>query len=900
MFRALRMLAASAVLLAAPAALAHPVTVDGNPMEWFTRAPSSQNLGIVARNAQAQGELIWADATGDARTDISMPEVQGDIVAFQITGNASGVGFLLRRTPGATFTGQPVQVQIAIDVDRVAGSGQQFFAAFADTKVNDNARWEYLVQTLFGSGTGAQVIDTSFTKVADAQVAVGAGGDIEMFVPWSALGLSGPPSAPLRFSVATFRAQSNDLTVDIGGGGISNAVDAITNYGNPVATNYPNSWADLMDGTLDYWLDVWFDTSGEVYAPLLVDRFVPAPAATTSDEWYTVRNVSPGTLPLGAGFHIGDEETVDGTEGMFTFPAGATLAPGATYTIARLGSTYQAYFGKAPDAELPPSTSATIPDMLPYPAWTNNANSTSNTMQLANTGDELLVLDPQATILDVVVYGTGVYPGVTSLTPVPGSGVIAVRNPSTQDTDDCKVDFANSGAQCVNDAACGSTCKTCSLNACTPKPTGTSCSDGNACNGDETCDNTGTCKPGTAPNCNDGNPCTTDACDMTLGCTHASVMDGTSCSDGNACNGMETCQSGACVTSTPPLCDDGNPCTQDLCDPLGGCQFPPQPPGFSCSDGNACNGAETCDGNGTCKAGTPLDCNDGNPCTSDACDATMGCTHQNVMMGTSCADGNACNGAETCDGNGTCKAGTPLDCNDGNPCTADSCDAVMGCKHANVMMGTACSDGNPCNGLETCDGNGACKSGTAPTCDDASDCTADSCDPAMGCKSTPVSDGTACGDANCAGMCMGGTCMCASTTSSTSSTSSSSSSTTSTTSGTGGGTGGTGGATTSTTSGTGGSGGATTSTTSGAGGMGGAGGSTTSGTTTNSTATTGTFTTGAGTGGGGGGTMTDSGCGCRAAGEDASGPSPAWLLSLLAFAARRPRWGRKRPQTPAR
>src|SRR5262249_28177622 len=34
-----------------------------------------------------------------------------------------------------------------------------------------------------------------------------------------------------------------------------------------------------------------------------------------------------------------------------------------------------------------------------------------------------------------------------------------------------------------------------------------------------------------------------------------------------------------------------------------------------CSDGNACNGTETCTG-GACHAGTPLNCNDGNACTT--------------------------------------------------------------------------------------------------------------------------------------------------------------------------------------------------------------------------------------------------------------------------------------------
>jgi MYXO-CTERM domain-containing protein len=746
MSRAIQILATSAALLIAPAAFAHPVTVDGNATEWFTRAPNSQNLGLVARNATQQGELVWLDAVGDARTDLSAPEVQGDIVAFQITGNATGVGFLLRRTPGTSFTGQPVQVQIAVDVDRTAGNGQEFFAAFADTKVSNNARWEFLVQTLFGSGGTAQVIDTAFNKVADAQAVVGSGGDVEIYVPWSTFGLSAPPTSPLRFSVATFRAQNNDLTVDIPGANISNAVDAVTNYGDPRASAYPNTWIDLQDGTLDYWLDVWFATTGEVYAPLVVDRFASDAPGGSSDEWFVVKNMSPDSLPLGGGFHIGDEETPDGTEGMFTFPASAALAAGASFTVARLGSTYQTYFGKAPDAELPPSTSAGIADMLPYPAWTNGASSTSNSMQLANAGDELLVLDPQATILDIAAWGSVAYAGITSLTPVPGASAVAVRN--NQDTDDCKVDFTLTGAQCLNDASCANACKSCVMNACANKAQGTACPDATVCNGAETCSNTGVCTPGQALDCNDNNVCTTDACSAATGCTHANAADGTSCSDGNACNGVETCTAGACTTSTPPICNDGNPCTLDQCDSIGGCQYPPATAGTACLDGNACNGSEACDGNGVCAAAAPLTCNDSNPCTTDTCDPTSGCTFQNSQAGAACADGNVCNGAETCDGAGVCAAGTALACDDNNPCTTDGCDTTTGCTHQNVSAGVACSDGNVCNGAETCNGAGACSPGTVPSCDDGNVCTMDECDPSTGCSHPSASAGSSCADAD--------------------------------------------------------------------------------------------------------------------------------------------------------
>ena len=42
---------------------------------------------------------------------------------------------------------------------------------------------------------------------------------------------------------------------------------------------------------------------------------------------------------------------------------------------------------------------------------------------------------------------------------------------------------------------------------------------------------------------------------------------------------------------------------------------------------------------------------------------------------------------------GTC-VGTPINCDDGNPCTTDSCDPVTGC--INTPNSNACDDGNVC------------------------------------------------------------------------------------------------------------------------------------------------------------------------------------------------------------
>src|SRR5512140_1794550 len=80
---------------------------------------------------------------------------------------------------------------------------------------------------------------------------------------------------------------------------------------------------------------------------------------------------------------------------------------------------------------------------------------------------------------------------------------------------------------------------------------------------------------------------------------------------------------------------------------------------------------------GTPACAASADCDDVNPCTVDRCESGA-CTHAPAPEGTSCADSDACNGEETCDAAGQCAAGTPVAIDDGNACTADSCDPATG------------------------------------------------------------------------------------------------------------------------------------------------------------------------------------------------------------------------------
>jgi RHS repeat-associated protein len=80
--------------------------------------------------------------------------------------------------------------------------------------------------------------------------------------------------------------------------------------------------------------------------------------------------------------------------------------------------------------------------------------------------------------------------------------------------------------------------------------------------------------------------------------------------------------------------------------------------------------------------------------------------------GASCSDGNPCNGEESCRSS-ACQPGTPPSVDDGNACTADSCDPIAGVTHApnTEMEGRAC--GGACNVCSA----GACAPAATDVCD---------------------------------------------------------------------------------------------------------------------------------------------------------------------------------------
>jgi hypothetical protein len=115
-----------------------------------------------------------------------------------------------------------------------------------------------------------------------------------------------------------------------------------------------------------------------------------------------------------------------------------------------------------------------------------------------------------------------------------------------------------------------------------------------------------------------------------------------------------------------------------LCD-AGGCVG--RDVGTRCDDrDDVCTSGEACTADGAC-SGALLDCDDGNPCTVDACAPNVGCTHVARPEGASCGTADACSGPPTCRAN-VCTPGTVASCDDDDACTDDTCDPVAGCRNA--------------------------------------------------------------------------------------------------------------------------------------------------------------------------------------------------------------------------
>ena len=319
--------------------------------------------------------------------------------------------------------------------------------------------------------------------------------------------------------------------------------------------------------------------------------------------------------------------------------------------------------------------------------------------------------------------------------------------------------------------------------------------------------------------CDDGDPCTDDICDPASGCIYVPKLDtdgdgicdaedncpnipgqiGDACPNADACTLTSAIDANCnCVATQFVVCDDGDPCTLDFCNPalgcvsqagldsdndgicdaLDNCPNTPGEIGDACPNADACTLTSAIDANCNCVATQFVSCDDGDPCTLDYCHPTFGCISQVILadadgdgicdagdncpntpgqIGSPCDDGNHCTYNDTVDANCNC-VGELAECLPPNSCTTAACDPNTGlcivtplpdsdndgicdaednCPNIPGQIGETCDDGNACTYESIIDANCNCVSTGTVICDDGDPCTDDFCDPLTGCYFVP-------------------------------------------------------------------------------------------------------------------------------------------------------------------
>lgn len=207
----------------------------------------------------------------------------------------------------------------------------------------------------------------------------------------------------------------------------------------------------------------------------------------------------------------------------------------------------------------------------------------------------------------------------------------------------------------------------------------------------------------TVPGCPEGTVPCRDTC--VTACPDGWVLDGNSCNCVCA-NGQQACGD-ACfdLTSDPNNCGDcGVICELDHATAIcvaGACAVGECEPGYGDCDGDPSNGCETpLDTVDNCLA-CGNKCDDGNACTEDICDPVEGCVSTSVPDGTPCGMGGTCQGGQCadCAPGGTCEI--DKDCCDDEVCCGGTCvsrDSLASDPNncgacGNVCESEACADG---------------------------------------------------------------------------------------------------------------------------------------------------------------------------------------------------------------
>lgn len=162
-------------------------------------------------------------------------------------------------------------------------------------------------------------------------------------------------------------------------------------------------------------------------ATLLITEVLYDPSHSTDPvgEWIEVFNWGDATVFLDC-FLLGDEETMGGGEGMFTFPLQSTIQAGEVIVIANQANDFLSFYGYNPNYELVESNPQ-IANMVKYKSWA------SGSVNLSNSGDDVLLFAIDESLIDAVSWGNSSFAFSPSV-PLVDPGRSITRYPAVIDT----------------------------------------------------------------------------------------------------------------------------------------------------------------------------------------------------------------------------------------------------------------------------------------------------------------------------------------------------------------------------------------------------------------------------------------------------------------------------------
>ncbi|RJX38846.1 hypothetical protein D3P09_15065 [Paenibacillus pinisoli] len=206
-------------------------------------------------------------------------------------------------------------------------------------------------------------------------------------------------------------------------GGNGNAIHRISDTGVPAA-DFAAAPPELPNRPIPIPTSQTLLITEVVYDPLFEE---------ITGEYIELTNISQQPIDI-SGYYLGDEETEGqaAAEGMYNFPEGTVLAPYEVIVVAKNAKGIEERYGIKADFELDESDPA-VAKMIPNCDWG------CGNMQLANTGDEVLLLDRNKALIDVVVYRSGMYMGIEAHPGVAGGH--SLERISEADTKNSRADF---------------------------------------------------------------------------------------------------------------------------------------------------------------------------------------------------------------------------------------------------------------------------------------------------------------------------------------------------------------------------------------------------------------------------------------------------------------------------